>query len=57
MMKNKWTSITGFVALAATVLTALAALMQGGDFMEIIQTAVIPAAVSVGLIKASDGSV
>ena len=57
MIKNKWTSYAGFVTLGGTVLIAVGALMSGGDFMTVIQEAVIPAAVGVGLIKASDGGV
>lgn len=55
-MKNKKTTISGFLVLAAAALTVIAAMLTGGDIGEAIQIALLPALAGAGLLGAGDGS-
>ena len=54
-MKNKKTTIAGYLTLGAAVLTVVATYLTGGDIGNAIQVALLPAITGVGLLGASDG--
>jgi hypothetical protein len=55
-MQNKKTTIAGILVLAASVLTVVATVINGGDIGSAIQTVFLPALAGSGLLMAGDGS-
>ncbi len=56
-MKNKKTSIPGFLLLAAAALQVVAAFLSGGDIVGAITSSLLPALSGAGLLVASDGAI
>ena len=54
-MKNKKTTIAGFLILGAAVITCVATLLTGGDLGACLQNSLIPALTGSGLLAAGDG--
>lgn len=55
-MKNKKTTIAGFMTLGAAVLIVVSAFLTGGDIGEAVKTSLLPALAGAGLLGAGDGS-
>jgi len=54
-VKNKKTTVAGYMVLAASALNVLAAILGGGDASAAINDSLLPAIAGAGLVSAQDG--
>ena len=54
-VRNKKTTVAGYVVLGGAVLIVVGTAIAGGDIGTAFQTVLLPALAGIGLVSASDG--